>query len=252
MRAWRCSAKEASPAMCGRFARHRDRKSYARALGVPVEGLPDDAPAWKPAYNVCPGTEIPIVRQLPGGHASFARLLWGLVPNWAKDPKAGNRHVNARAETAAEKPSFRRLLQNRRCLVPADAYYEWKAVPGGKAPYCFRRVDGAPFFFAALWDAWQSFDGMQELETFVTFTVAPNRLAARVHERMPVIVRPEDHAAWLDPSLRDTSRIAHVLATYPDGELAAYPVDPAVSRPAASGAGLIEATGPALEDTTAR
>lgn len=233
--------------MCGRFARYRARKEYARALGIPVEDVPEDRDEWKPVYDVCHGTEVEVVRATRDHPAAFAKLWWGLLPYWAKDAKTARRPINARAETATEKPSFKKLLEWRRCLIPADAFYEWQTTLRGKVPYCFRRKDGEPIFFAGLWDVWKPLDGNERIESFTMFTTEPNKLAAKIHDRMPVIVQPRDYELWLDPKVREADKVAHVLAPYPDGELIGYPVSKAVSRPENEGPELIEPVGQPLE-----
>jgi putative SOS response-associated peptidase YedK len=224
--------------MCGRFASYRARKQYARALGIPVEDVPADRNEWQPRYNVCPGTEVDVIRSTSHG-VSYARPWWGLLPYWAKDPKT-SRPVNARAETAAERPMFRDPLRYRRCLVPADGYFEWKTTPRGKVPYFFRRVDGEPIFLAGVWERWKPREGGEPLETFALFTTTPNRIAASIHERMPVIIEAANAPRWLDPNIKNSADVSDLLAPYPDGLLEAYPVGRAVSSPQSEGPQLIE------------
>jgi putative SOS response-associated peptidase YedK len=185
--------------MCGRYT--------IRALQPIVDmfglALPDDFPS---RCNIAPTQDVPIIRAAQGDSSDARRLdllRWGLVPSWAKDPSVGNRLINARAETAVTKPAFRDAMRRRRCLVPADGFYEWKKLdaPAGapaskgkkaarKQPYLFRMKGDKPFAFAGLWDTWQR-DG-EELESFTILTTSPNALVAAVHDRMPVIVAPED------------------------------------------------------------
>lgn len=236
--------------MCGRFVRSRKRKEYARALGIPVEDVPESEEDWRPLYNVCPGTPVDVIRAGPGRPPAFARLWWGLLPYWSKNPNGTRRPINARAETAARKPSFRKLLEWRRCLVPADGYYEWQTTPAGKVPYFFRPAQGEPVFFAGLWDRWQA-EGAEPIESFTLFTTTPNKIAGRIHDRMPVIVQPRDYGLWLDPAVRSAGEVAHVLAPAPDGALVGYPVSRAVSDPALEGERLIEPIGPELSESDA-
>jgi putative SOS response-associated peptidase YedK len=232
--------------MCGRFIRSRERQAYARALGIRIEHLPEEPPGgWPARYNIRPGTEVGVVRASHGG-AQFSQLWWGLLPSWSQDPKRAPRPINARAETIAEKPAFRNLLRTRRCLVPADGFYEWQAAPGGKRPYFLRMANGEPFFFAGLWDRWKSPDRGRQVESFTLFTTRPNTLVAQIHDRMPVIVKREDHARWLDPRLQDVGALAHMLEPYPVYEMAAFPVSPAISAPDSEGPELITPIGPPL------
>jgi putative SOS response-associated peptidase YedK len=235
--------------MCGRFVSHRARKAYARALGIPVEDLPENPDDWQPRYNVCPGTEVDVIRAAPRG-VHFARPWWGLLPYWQKDPKAA-RPINARAETAAERPMFRDALRLRRCLVPADGYFEWKTTPRGKIPYFFRRRDGEPIFLAGIWERWTPRDGgpgsRSAIESFALFTTRPNAVAARIHDRMPAMVDAANAPRWLDPEIRDAGAVADLLGPCADDVLEAWPVSRAVSNPAAEGPALIE---PVADDGT--
>ena len=189
-------------------------------------------------YNIAPGTHPWIVRADPQG-PKFETYLWGLVPFWSKDPKAGVRPINAKAETAHEKPMFRKLLRERRCLVPADCFFEWKATPAGKLPYCVRMASEAPFFFAGLWDVWHE-GHVDAIPSFTILTTQPNELAATIHDRMPVIVQAGDYTRWLDPSVREPDAIADVLSPYPADEMIAYPISRLVNNVKNEGPKLIE------------
>ena len=189
-------------------------------------------------YNIAPGTHPWIVRADPQG-SKFETYLWGLVPFWSKDPKAGVRPINAKAETAHEKPMFRKLLRERRCLVPADCFFEWKATPAGKVPYCVRMASEAPFFFAGLWDVWHE-GHVDAIPSFTILTTQPNELAATIHDRMPVIVQAGDYTRWLDPSVREPDAIADVLSPYPADEMIAYPISRLVNNVKNEGPKLIE------------
>jgi putative SOS response-associated peptidase YedK len=202
--------------MCGRFARTFPAAALARLLGL------DGAPELPPRYNVAPTQPVATARLGPQGGRELALLRWGLVPAWSADPRKG--FINARAETAAAKPAFRSAFKQRRCLVPADAFFEWQAEGGRKQPYLFRRRDGAPFAFAGLWERWQGRGG-EALETCCILTTGANEVVAPVHDRMPVILRPEDFGPWLEsgpPSL---------LAPYPAELMVGYPVSPLVNSP---------------------
>lgn len=188
--------------MCGRFALSKsDRIDWAQ-FGV------RRGPMLPPHWNLGPGRPIAVVRN-PGEGAEVAMLRWGLVPFWADDPSVGNRLANARAESLAEKPSFRAAFKQRRCLIPADGFYEWQAPASGmrKQPWFVRRTDGDLFALAGLWERWQpkrsgkdeTGDDADVLETCTILTIAPNALMAPIHARMPVIIDPRHYASWLSP-----------------------------------------------------
>jgi putative SOS response-associated peptidase YedK len=166
--------------MCGRYALHSSPEVVALMFGLA------DVPAYAPRYNIAPAAQVLIVR--PSG---AALMRWGLVPHWAKDPSFGAKMNNARAETVAQKPSFREAYRRRRCLIPANGFYEWKIEAGGKQPYYIYPAASALFAFAGLWEQWH------ELQTCAVITTEANARMAAVHERMPVIVAPQDHARWL-------------------------------------------------------
>jgi putative SOS response-associated peptidase YedK len=166
--------------MCGRYALHSSPEVVALAFGL------SEVPAFAPRYNIAPTAPVLIVRD--GGAAT---VRWGLVPRWAKDPSIGARMNNARAETVAEKPSFREAYRKRRCLIPANGFYEWKAEGGRKQPYYVHPARGELFAFAGLWEQWN------ELQTCAVITTEANPAMAAVHERMPVIVPPAAYTAWL-------------------------------------------------------
>jgi putative SOS response-associated peptidase YedK len=222
--------------MCGRFTQTQDYAALARRFGLPPEG-----PELAPRYNLAPGQDAPVIvwdhrRQT----RRLGMLRWGLVPPWADEPGRGPRPINARAEGLAEKRLFRRALARRRCLVPADGFYEWTGGPGGKQPYLFRRVDGEPFGLAGLWERWRGEDGQGELVSFAIVTVPANRLAARVHPRMPAILAPEAEALWLDPGVEEAGRLQGLLAPAPEGELEARAVTGRCNTPAREGSECLE------------
>ena len=176
--------------MCGRFKITSPPEIVAEAFGL------DTAIAVLPRYNVAPTQDVAAVRMDAGGHRILTMLRWGLIPAWAKDATIGNRMINARAETVAEKPSFRRAFATRRCLVVGDGYYEWARGRGGrKTPYLFSSPDRRPFGFAGLWEVWRK--GEQTIESCVILTTEAVGAVARVHDRMPVVVAPSDYATWL-------------------------------------------------------
>jgi putative SOS response-associated peptidase YedK len=163
---------------------------------------------------------------------------WGLLPSWVKDPAERHHPINAKAETAAILPMFRQAYRKSRVLVPADGFYEWKALAGGKQPYLIRMRDGSPFGMAGLLEHWQGPEG--EVVTFAILTTEPNPLMAEIHNRMPVIVRPEDYGLWLDPALGDADSLRPLAAPFPAQFMEAYPVSRKVGNPANEGPGLIE------------
>jgi len=171
------------------------------------------------------------------GGRELVTLRWGLVPAWAADPKTGYRMINARAETVAEKPTFRAAFRRRRCLVAADGFYEWSAV-NGKQPYYIHMADGAPFGLAGLYEHWEG-DG-RVIESCTIIVGEPNALIARIHDRMPCIVVPEDYGAWLDSGSSDPRALLSLLRPYPADKMAAYPVSRSVSNPRHEGPSLIE------------
>ncbi len=172
----------------------------------------------------------PVVRQdRDTGGREFALLRWGLVPFWAKDPKFGYSTINARAEEAAAKPAFRDALRNRRCLVPADAFYEWQRLDKKtKRPFAFALKSGEPYAFAGLWDKWQGKD-REALETFTILTTDPNELMEQVHNRMPVILEPQDYDRWLDPEVTERPPV-DLLRPFPAERMRAWPVSERVGN----------------------
>lgn len=196
----------------------------------------DELESLRPRYNIAPTQSAPVVR-LAGGDERRELVMhkWGLIPPWAKDPTIGNRMINARAETAAEKPAFREAMKRQRCLVPCTGFYEWKTLnPGAKKsakqPYCIRRRDEGIFAFAGLWDRWRSPDG-EEIRSFAILTTEPNELMRELHDRMPVILPREAYGVWLDNQLLDAGRAASLLRPYPADELVAHPVSNRVNNP---------------------
>jgi len=209
--------------MCGRFTqRHKPEEVVER-----FEVDPDDLIA-QPRYNIAPSQTLAAVRQGEGRELFACR--WGLIPFWAKDSTIGNRMINARAETLAEKPSFRRAFAARRCLIPADGFYEWlKQGKGASRPFYIRLKDGGLFGFAGLWEEWKSPDG-EVLTTCAIITVEPNELMAGIHNRMPAILKLEHEAAWLDRS-NDIPAVSNLLQPYPAELMEAYEISRAVNNP---------------------
>lgn len=176
--------------MCGRYALHSHPDVVALQFGLPADV------DWKPRYNIAPTQAAPVVRITGGQKRELALLRWGLIPSWSKDPAIGARMINARAETVAQKPAFRGAWQRRRCLVPADGYYEWKEEGSGKQPYFVRPAGKGPFAMAGLWEAWHAPDG-GAVETFAIITIEAAGAVRPVYDRMPVIIAAADYEAWL-------------------------------------------------------
>ncbi len=210
--------------MCGRFALATDKKVLEMLYDLELRN------ELTPRFNIAPSQQILAFRFLPeSGKREPAFLKWGLVPFWSDDPAIGNRMINARAETAHKKPSFRDAFKKRRILIPASGFYEWKKSNGGKQPYFICRKDGRPFSLAGLWERWNK--GEEPLETCTILTTEPNELVAPLHNRMPVIISREAHQKWFAPET-DQEIVAGLLKPYPAGELTAYPVSRLVNNPA--------------------
>jgi putative SOS response-associated peptidase YedK len=186
-------------------------------------------PDFPARHNIAPTQPVPIVR-LFEGRREFVLVRWGLIPAWVKDPRGFSLLFNARGESAAEKPAFRNAMKRRRCLFPADGFYEWKQDGKNKQPYFVRLRGGGPMAFAGLWESWMGPNG-EEVETAAIVTTTASREIAHIHDRMPVIVSPEAFDFWLDPNV-DAEMAASVIAPAPDGLLESYPVSSAVNRTA--------------------
>jgi putative SOS response-associated peptidase YedK len=228
--------------MCGRYALTSPPELIATLFGITLLGQ------IRARYNIAPGQAAPVVRRAASGSARSLDLLWwGLVPHWAKDEKIGTQTINARAETADVRPAFRSAFRHRRCLVPADGFFEWKQVsPKKKQPYFIRRKDAAPLAYAGLWEQWRRPDDpeREEIETYTILTVPANDLLRPLHERMPAILGPEDFDRWLDPDLSDPETVKPLLRTFPADMLESYPVSTFVNRPANDGPRCVERAAP--------
>jgi putative SOS response-associated peptidase YedK len=196
-----------------------------------------NTPNFPPRYNVAPTQPVPIVR-LVEGQREFALVRWGLIPPWVKDPRSFSLLINARGESAADKPAFRNAMKRRRCLFPADGFYEWKPEKGGKRPYFVRLKSGQPMAFAGLWEAWMGPNG-EEMESAAIVTTTASRSIAQIHDRMPVIVPPEAFDFWLDPNV-DAEMASSVIQPAPDAQLEFFPVSSAVNRTANDSAALLK------------
>ena len=210
--------------MCGRYELHSHPAAIALAFGL---AHPPDLHA---RYNIAPMTDVPIVRVNAEGQRELVRVRWGLVPRWAKDPSIGARMINARGETIADKPSFRMPFRRHRCLLPANGFYEWRTPAAGasesqrKQPLHIGMADGSFFGLGGLYERWRG-DDDRVLDTCTIVTTAANALVQPIHDRMPLVVAPEDYARWLDPANAD---VADLIAPYPAAAMALYPVSPAI------------------------
>jgi len=180
-------------------------------------------------YNIAPAQAVPVVIEEDGGRFLDA-MQWGLIPSWAKEPGIGNKMINARAETLPEKPAFRTALSRRRCLIPADGFYEWKREGGTRQPMHIRRKDGDLFAFAGLWEEWKQPDGTP-LHTCTIITTSPNAVMLPIHDRMPAILLPEEEEAWLQSDLHKPAEVIGLLHPYPAELMEAYPVDRRINIP---------------------
>jgi putative SOS response-associated peptidase YedK len=222
--------------MCGRFGLIHPERLDWRKLGVgsPPTGL-------IPRYNIAPGSDVLVVR-LRGGETRAEYLRWGLIPHCASDPAIANRLANARSDTAFEKPAFRTPVRSRRCLIPADVFYEWQKVPGAsrRVPHAVRLKGGEPFALGGVWDYWRPGDGSEGLATCAILTTDANALLSSVHDRMPVIVPPERYAAWLDPRT-PLPAVRDAMLPFPSEELEAWAVSNRVNDPGTDDPSVLEA-----------
>lgn len=211
--------------MCGRFTLTADPNTLQQAF--PEFKVPEQ---MSPHYNIAPTQPVAVVPN--DGQMAVDFFVWGLIPFWAKDPKIGNRMINARSETLAAKPSFRTPYRRRRCLILADGFYEWvkPSGGGGKIPHLIKLESQEPFAFAGLWENWQAPDG-SEVKSCTIITTEPNTLISKLHNRMPVILPPEAYADWLDPEERKPETLNSYLKPFPAVEMMAYPVSTLVNNP---------------------
>jgi putative SOS response-associated peptidase YedK len=209
--------------MCGRFTLTAEPGIVARRFGAP----PTSGGNRKPRFNVAPTQTV--VTVTAAGERQIEQMKWGLIPKWAEDRAIGAKMINARAETLAEKPAFREAFKRRRCLIPADGFFEWQAIGKRKQAWHVRLKSGEPFAFAGLWDQWTAPDG-EPVKTCTIVTTGPNELMSRFHHRMPVILHPADEAAWLDPAITAPDRLLPLLGQYPAALMEAYTVSDLVNR----------------------
>jgi putative SOS response-associated peptidase YedK len=218
--------------MCGRFAQRSDPKRLAREFKVA------EVPPIEARYNIAPTQEIlGVYESVEGREMKFFK--WGLIPSWAKDASMGARLINARSETVEEKPAFREAFKRRRCIIPADGFYEWQRREDKKQPFFFQLKDERPFGFAGLWERWQGTTG-EAIESCAILTTEANEVLRPVHDRMPVILHSADYELWLDEDVRKRELLRELLRPYPAEEMTSYPVSTAINSPHHQGATLIE------------
>ena len=209
--------------MCGRYTltnpTHLEKRFKVTQSQLPLS----------PRYNVAPTQEMPVVMADKSGKNHLEVLKWGLIPFWSKDPKAGYSTINARAEGIADKPAYRRPIRTQRCIIPADGFYEWQKTNGGKQPFFIHLKETGLFGLAGLYDVYRTADD-QELKTFTIITTEANELMAPIHDRMPVILHPENEAEWLDKTITDPFQVIRLLKPYPAGLMEAFPVSKQVNN----------------------
>jgi putative SOS response-associated peptidase YedK len=211
--------------MCGRYRLSR-RKEI-------IEEYFDTAPwddEWSPRFNITPSQPVPVIRRNPNEPVRELTLMkWGLIPHWTKDPSIATSTINAKSETATTKPAFRDPIRLRRCLIPADGFYEWKRTATTRQPYCFEVNEGELFAFAGLWDGWKDANG-KWVTTCSILTTIPNSVTSPVHDRMPVILDPDSYDFWRDPGMNDVQVISELLKPYDPSQMRCYPVSSRVNN----------------------
>jgi putative SOS response-associated peptidase YedK len=218
--------------MCGRYALHADPDVVALQFGLAA------APALKARYNICPGSDVLAISTDRHGARMAREHRWGLIPHWAKDPAIGNKLANARGEDLERRAAFRDAFLRWRCLVPASGYFEWRLVARAKQPWYLHPLDRPLFGLAGIAAVWHGPRG--PVRSLALITGAPNALSARIHERMPLIIAPEDYAAWLDPQA-EVQALQRLVRPYPAERMGGYAVSPRVNTPDNDDAGLVEA-----------
>jgi putative SOS response-associated peptidase YedK len=211
--------------MCGRYRLSRRKQNVEEYFDTV-----SDEPDWTPRYNIAPTQHIPVIRQNPKEPVrELSRMRWGLIPSWAKDPSRSASMINARSETAGTKPAFRDAMKSRRCLIPADGFYEWKRDGKTKQPFCFVVNQGQLFAFAGLWDRWKDPSG-NWIKTCSILTTTPNAVTSAVHDRMPVILDPDSYDLWLDPGMTGVQVVSEFLKPFDPSLMRCYPVSTRVNH----------------------
>lgn len=225
--------------MCGRYSLFADYSSLLERFDI--EEVSIDESEYTPSYNIAPTHQVLAVVN-DGTKNRLGMLRWGLIPPWAKDEKIGSKMINARAETAAEKPSFRNAFKKKRCLIIADSFYEWRRTDDQKTPMRIKLKSGEPFAFAGLWESWKSPEG-KTISTCSILTTKPNDLMATIHDRMPVVLSKDAEKVWLDPKVDDPEVLGKLLKPFDASEMEAYEVSSAVNSPKNNGPELIDKVG---------
>lgn len=225
--------------MCGRFALYADYEVILKRFDIEQDSFGEEQ--YQQSYNIAPSQQVAAVVS-DGKKNRLGKLQWGLIPPWAKEAKIGYKMINARAETAAEKPSYRNAFKKKRCLVVADAFYEWRKDDAGKTPMLIKMKSGEPFAFAALWESWKSPEG-ETVNSCSILTTGPNKVMESIHDRMPVILSKEAEKIWLDPNVQDIAELEKLLKPYDADEMEAYEVSDAVNSPKNNNPELIRKIG---------
>jgi putative SOS response-associated peptidase YedK len=211
--------------MCGRFTQTSSSSEIESAFDL------TNVPPLEPRYNIAPTQQVAtILRSNPDSDREFKELRWGLIPSWAKDSKMGAKLINARAETVAQKPSFRSAFRHSRCLILADGFYEWHSLEDGKQPFYIQQIDRLPFAFAGLWTTWQPPDG-ETMNTCTIITTEANEIMQPIHNRMPVILESTNYDLWLDPTVQKSELLQPLLRPIAQDKLKTYPVSTKVNNP---------------------
>lgn len=220
--------------MCGRYTLTSPSEQLAAVFEFSETRL-----EWTPRYNIAPTQPAPVVRAVEAGDRRLDLLRWGLIPAWADDPAVGSRLINARSETAADRPAFRAALRRRRCLVPATGFYEWQRAGKRKQPHHICMRDGRVFALGGLWERWEGPEG-EQIESYTILTAEANKLVRPLHNRMPVVIAPDQYALWLDPVCQDAAKLQSLLRPCPPDEMVAYAVGTRVNSPANDDPSCIE------------
>jgi putative SOS response-associated peptidase YedK len=212
--------------MCGRYRLARKKEILAETFDVVDE---ESAVEWSPRYNVAPGQDVVVARQdAVRPTRSISLVRWGLIPSWSKDAKAGYKMINARAETVADMPAFRDPFRSRRCLIPADGFYEWSKQGKEKSPFCFSMADDSIFAFAGIWDRWRN-PNQESMETCSIITTSANAILSGIHDRMPVILKRDHYDLWLDPGFNKVDDLLDLLKPFPADAMRHYRVSTRVN-----------------------
>ena len=214
-----------NPFMCGRYRLSRRKEVIEEQFDT--ADWQDD---WSPRYNIAPTQVIPVIRQHPKEPVrQLSSFKWGLIPAWSRDPSGAARMINARSETAHTLPAFREAMRLRRCLVPADGFYEWQRRGSAKQPFCFEVGDGGLFAFAGLWERWRDPSG-QWVKSCSILTTTPNAVTSAIHDRMPVILGKGDYDVWLDPGMQNVAAISEMLKPFDPSLMRCYPVSTRINH----------------------